>query len=195
MNRGLIFIALFSFYSFASIAENSADLSLESNSTISREAIVKFLQSSQQLATLRQAMPEMQQFSDESAAKNTAAIVEFLEKSASYPDIRKILEQSDFANLTEFFAFSERLMAIKLYLQLENSNQASVFQTVEILQANVHSMKANSAKPEIIQQAEQLLAQQKQKAALIQASLDKLSEQDKLFAKQNQQWLIQVFSR
>jgi hypothetical protein len=162
---------------------------------MTRESIERFLGSSNQLAQLKQKLPQVEQYSDEKAAKTSAEMVAMLQASPIFPEIKSILTSSEFSNLPEFFQFSERLMAIKLFLQLENSKQASVFQTVTILRANLNSMKANKASPQIIQQAEALLKQQEQKAHLIQSSLDKLTEQDKAFANQNQDWLVQLFSR
>lgn len=162
---------------------------------LTRNLINNFLQASQELAKLRQELPNMQEFSDEKAVKTTGQIVAYLQASKAFPDIQSILTSSEFENLTSFFGFSERLMAVRLYLQLENSTQATIFQTIEILQANLNSMKANNASEEIILRAEQILEQQRQKASLIKASLEKLTEQDKAFAKQNQQWLMDLFSR
>ncbi len=162
---------------------------------LTRELINDFLQASQNIAKLRRELPDMQAFSDEQAVKTTDQIIRHLEASQAFPEIQSILASTKFATLAEFFEFSERLMAVRLYLQLENSTQATVFQTIEILQANLNSMKANKASKEIIQRAELVLQQQQQKADLIKASLEKMTEQDKMFAKQNQPWLIELFSR
>jgi len=161
---------------------------------LSRELINDFLQASQEIAKLKQELPNIQQFSDAKAVKTTDQIVAYLQASEAFPEIQSILSSTDFTDLHEFFRFSERLMAVRLYLQMENSTQASIFQTIDILQANLNSMRANNASKEIILRAEQVLEQQQIKAALIKASLEKLTEQDKTFVQQNQQWLIELFT-
>jgi len=161
---------------------------------LSRELINDFLQTSQEIAKLKQELPNIQQFSDAKAVKTTDQIVAYLQASEAFPEIQSILSSTDFSDLHEFFRFSERLMAVRLYLQMENSTQASIFQTIDILQANLNSMRANNASKEIILRAEQVLEQQQIKAALIKTSLEKLTEQDKNFVQQNQQWLIELFT-
>ena len=161
---------------------------------LSRELINDFLQTSQEIAKLKQELPNIQQFSDAKAVKTTDQIVAYLQASEAFPEIQSILSSTDFTDLHEFFRFSERLMAVRLYLQMENSTQATIFQTIDILQVNLNSMRANNASKEIILRAEQVLEQQQIKAALIKTSLEKLTEQDKTFVQQNQQWLIELFT-
>lgn len=160
---------------------------------ISRDSINSFLATSAQIAELTREHIKESNFSGEQDLSNSASLVTYLEASSVYPQLKEVLKQSNFSNLTELTEFSERLMGMRLYAQMKSSKEASVFQTVAILKANLNTMRANSASESVIKQTETVLQEQIKKANVFQALLDKITEQDKQFIEQNLQWFLGVF--
>ncbi|MBV1911289.1 MAG: hypothetical protein KUG78_18485 [Kangiellaceae bacterium] len=173
---------------------SSADTDSESKA-ISRELVQSFLDTSANISNLTGQFPELQNFSGGNQLGNSAELVEFLQKSAAFPDIKAILVRSQFTSLFELFSFSQRMMAMKLHLQLKSSEVASIFQTVKILKANLNSMKANHASEEIIAKAEALVEEQSKKADNLQQVIDTLVPSDQSFVEQNEDWFIAILNR
>ena len=174
----------------ASAKSNNSESTL-----VTRDLIDLFLETSSQITELTQKHLSLNEYSGKQDLSNSSALVEYLENSSIYPQLEAILKQSKFTNLSELTSFSERLMGMRLHLQMKSSKEASVFQTVAILTANLNTMRANSASETIIKQTEVLLAQQTDKAATFQKLLDKISELDKQFVEKNAHWFDSRFSR
>jgi len=168
--------------------------SQSTKAVISKESIESFLSASSQITELMRNRPELANYSGGQDIDNKDKLIDFLEQSTAYPKIDSILNSAEFSSLSGFFEFSERLMGMRLYAQMKNSKEASIFQTVDILQANLNSMKANNASESIIKQTQAVLDEQKRKAAAMRKVLDKISKIDKSFVDNNFQWLSQRIS-
>lgn len=180
---------------FIALVLSVASFFIHSKETqISKPLIDSFLKTSQSVSQVLVNYPELLNYDGDQGLTGGAAYIKFIQESSAAPQINSVFKESDFSSLTELFEFSERLMGLRIFIQLKSSKQASIFQTVKILKANLETMKMNNASENIIVQAEAVLEGQVKKAAAIQKALDKVTDDDKLFIEQNLEWITNRLS-
>jgi len=181
---------------FLSIAMLALPLSSGAeNMPLSRDLIDSFIGVSKKIGQLGEQYPELRVNSQQLASKNQADMIERLKKSKAFPEIEIFLNDSPFGTLQELFDFSNRILDLAYFTRMNNFDGANLIQTEAILTANLNSLKANHASPELIAKAEQTLASLGSQLKLVKQSLQRISEQDRLFASQNLQWLKTKFSQ
>jgi len=161
---------------------------------LSKPLIESFLVVSKQIGGLGQKYPELVNYSAGFNSENKSEVIKFLIASSAYPEIKKIIEASVFTNLEDVFVFSERILAIGYYSKVNNPDSVSLFQTEKILQANLNNLRANNASDAIISKAEKTLDYIKAQIKIVQQKLASISDEDKAFVRQNNEWLKQKFA-
>lgn len=176
------------------IFSSAYSLAAEGVKPLSRSLIESFLVVSKQIGGLRQKYPELVNYSAEFDSENQAVVIKLLKTSSAYPEIKNIIGASAFTNLEDVFVFSERILAIGYYNKTNNPDSVSLFQTEKILQANLNILRANNASNAIISKAEKTLDYIKAEVKIVQQKLATISDEDKAFVIQNNEWLKQKFA-
>jgi DNA-directed RNA polymerase sigma subunit (sigma70/sigma32) len=182
-------LMLYVLISFTQVA--SADETLVK--PLTKPLILSFIKVSNQMTQLGSESPELVAYLSALHNQNKVVSPKQLTGLSIFPELQKAIEQSEFASVKDIFFFSKRIAGIAYYSKMQSSEQANIFQTVNTLQANINTMKANSAAKETIERAESVLAQQRAKAAMIKKNLELVTENDKRFLERNMDWLNQQF--
>ncbi len=182
----LLLIAILLFSSVYSIAAKEVR-------PLSKSLVESFLLVTKEIGGLGQKYPELSDYAGGFNAENKSAVIKFLRASRAHLEIEKIVQASVFNDLEEIFIFSERILAIGYFSKINNSAGVSLPQTEKILQTNLNNLRANNASDAIIAKAEKTLDYIKAQVKIVQQKLETISDEDKAFVIENNEWLKQKF--